>query len=96
MIFCNNELITIFSVIKIIYRISCMGIFIGFIFSIIIHLFKGIISKNNEGIGKLIINKTIMLIILFLLPTLIFWLFNMFIPEEVFNIETIKNCWHSS
>lgn len=96
MIFCNDDLITIFKVIKAIYGLCCMAIGICFIFSIIIVFFKKATSQLQEKIGQLIAIKIISLIILFLLPNIIFFVFNMIIPEEIIDVNIIKNCWHLS
>jgi len=94
MFFCNDEIITILKVIKVIYYICSYIIVIGFIFFAMIKIFNGIIKNKEDEMWRGIGNNLFYVVIYYLLPTIIFFVFTTLIPVDIMDINSIKSCWN--
>lgn len=98
MINCTNDVILLIRVIKVFINLVKFAMPIILIVLCTFDVFRIVISKKEDDIKKYrkyIYNRIFNCILLFLIPTIIFLLFNILITENnISNIGDVQKCWN--
>ena len=97
MVSCTNEVILLINIIKVFLNLVKFAMPVILIVLCTFDLFRIIISKKEDDIKKYrkyIYNRIFNCILLFLIPTIIFLLFNLLIANNnISNVGELRNCW---
>lgn len=98
MISCTSEVLFLIRVIKVFLNLIKFAMPIVLIVLCTFDVFRIVISKKDDDVKKYrkyIYNRIFNCILLFLIPTIIFLLFNI-IFENNDSINSVENCWKSA
>lgn len=95
---CKGDFLIVLKTIYAFYGFMKVLIPIMLVILLMFDIFKIIISKSEDDakkIKKVIFNRVVSSIVVFLIPTLVFLVLNTVVSDDIFNVSTIKDCWHS-
>lgn len=98
MVSCTAEVILLIRIIKVFINLVKFAMPVILIVLCTFDVFRIVISKKEDDIKKYrkyIYNRIFNCILLFLIPTIVFLLFNVLITNSnISNVSELRNCWN--
>lgn len=95
---CGEDVGVIISVVKTFYNVVKFVLPIYMIVTLTIDVAKIIISKKEDDAKKIrngIFRKMVYCIAIFLIPTFVFFAFDTFFGNTIYNVHDVRACWYN-